>query len=310
MKITRTFLAALIVSLGCNQPSVFADSTFENNGNQYAWGANFGWLNFFADDTNGAEIGGYVCSGYVWVANMGWMNLGDGSPSNGIRYQNNSSTDFGVNVMDDGALRGFAWGANFGWVNFEDTGDPRVDFLTGELSGYAWSANCGWINLGEGQNVNLVTSEIDPGEDTDNDHMADAWEREQVGNLMDLEEGGDFDKDGETDNSEFASDTDASDENDKFRITSATYDFNSVDSVGHMVTMRTSPRRTYSIQYQNDLDPTGWTTDTNVAGGDAQGKFLGDAGTTTTKETDVLPGEAKTFIRGQAELPLAPAKAP
>ena len=56
--------------------------------NHYAYGANFGWMDWRGDTNNGAVIGEYVCSGYLYSANVGWINLGSGSPPNGIYYQN------------------------------------------------------------------------------------------------------------------------------------------------------------------------------------------------------------------------------
>ncbi|HVM48539.1 MAG TPA: hypothetical protein VMU04_10960 [Candidatus Acidoferrum sp.] len=127
--------------------SALADTTIDAV-NRYAWGANIGWINGVADTNNGAVIGEYVCSGYLYSANVGWIALGSGAPANGIRYQNNSATDFGVNNYGLGNLIGYAWGANVGWITFEQTyGQPRVNLLTGQLSGYLWSANCGWISL-------------------------------------------------------------------------------------------------------------------------------------------------------------------
>jgi hypothetical protein len=67
-----------------------------------------GWIGpaGLANTANGAVIGAYVCSGYIYSANVGWINLGSGSPANGIQYQNDSATDFGVNQDGLGNLRG------------------------------------------------------------------------------------------------------------------------------------------------------------------------------------------------------------
>jgi len=116
--------------------------------NRYSYAANLGWLDWRGDTNNGAVIGEYVCSGYLYCANTGWISLGSGTPANGIQYQNNSGTDFGVNQDGLGNLTGYAWGANIGWVTFEQTyGQPKVNLLSGKLSGSVWSANCGWISL-------------------------------------------------------------------------------------------------------------------------------------------------------------------
>jgi hypothetical protein len=115
--------------------------------NHYGYGANLGWLDWRGDNNNGAVIGEYACSGYIYAANVGWISLGNGSPTNGIAYQNLSANDFGVNRDSLGNLRGYAYGANIGWINFESTGAPKAAPTTGEFSGYAWSANCGWISV-------------------------------------------------------------------------------------------------------------------------------------------------------------------
>src|SRR5438094_111575 len=67
-----------------------------------SWGANIGWMDWRGDDEHGVEIGQFVCSGYIYAANVGWINLGSGTPLNGFSYQNNSATDFGVNVGEHG----------------------------------------------------------------------------------------------------------------------------------------------------------------------------------------------------------------
>jgi hypothetical protein len=123
-------------------------ATTINAASKYAYGANFGWMDWRGDTTNGGVIGEYVCSGYIYSANAGWINLGGGAPVNGIQYQNNSATDFGVNQDGLGNLTGYAYGANIGWINFEQTyGQPKMNLLTGQFSGSVWSANCGWISL-------------------------------------------------------------------------------------------------------------------------------------------------------------------
>ncbi|MEY2429594.1 MAG: hypothetical protein QOJ40_2479, partial [Verrucomicrobiota bacterium] len=99
--------------------------------NEYAYGANIGWMDWRGDTNNGAVIGEYVCSGYIYAANVGWINLGSGSPTNGIYYHNVSGNDFGVNQDGLGNLRGYAYGANIGWINFENTGAPKVDLRSG-----------------------------------------------------------------------------------------------------------------------------------------------------------------------------------
>ena len=144
---TKSLITTVVSFVILHSPFLRAASTI-NSTNNYAYGANIGWLNFVGDTNNGAVVGEYICSGYIYSANVGWINLGSGVPANQIQYQNNSATDFGVNQDGLGNLTGYAYGANIGWITFEQTyGHPKVNLLTGQLSGSVWSANCGWISL-------------------------------------------------------------------------------------------------------------------------------------------------------------------
>ncbi len=191
-------LEALLGGFAC----AWADSTV-NPVNAYSWGANTGWVNWRADGINGASIGEYVCSGYIYSANVGWINLGSGRPVNGIRYQNNSSVDFGVNLSVDpaqpcyGLLRGYAYGANIGWINFERQGNARVKLCDGAMSGFAYSANCGWINLDDLHGHYVQTDSIAKGADTDGNGLADAWEYTFFGHTG-VDPNGDADGTGQT----------------------------------------------------------------------------------------------------------------
>ena len=165
MKTQRSFLATLaLVSCFLILPAAFAQTTIDPI-HKYAYGANIGWMDWSGgtgETANGAVIGAYVCSGYIYSANVGWINLGSGSPANGIQYQNNSASDYGVNQDGLGNLRGYAYGANIGWLNFESTGAPAVNMITGQMSGYVWSANCGWISLANAFGY-VQTDTISPG---------------------------------------------------------------------------------------------------------------------------------------------------
>jgi hypothetical protein len=129
--VVKTFLSLFFLA-GAVQSG--ADSTINPN-HASAWGGNIGWTNWRPDQANGAQIGEFVCAGYIYSANAGWINLGNGRPANGVRYQNQSATDFGVNHDQLGNLTGLAYGANIGWINFETNGAPRLDLQTGKLSG-------------------------------------------------------------------------------------------------------------------------------------------------------------------------------
>src|SRR5262245_4201504 len=96
-RISRTSMWRLVLFLCCwSTPVLFVKAgTTINAANPYAFGANFGWINWRGDDANGAVIGEYVCSGSIYAANVGWIRLGSGAPANGIQYQNISANDFG-----------------------------------------------------------------------------------------------------------------------------------------------------------------------------------------------------------------------
>jgi hypothetical protein len=211
---------ALVATLNPQFGTCFAASTITDT-NRYAYGANFGWVDWRGDTANGAVIGEYVCSGYLYGANVGWINLGGGTPTNGIRYQNLAGSDFGVNHDGLGNLRGYAYGANIGWINFEASGAPKVDLVTGKLGGYAYSANCGWLSLSNASAV-VQAASIAAGADTDGDGLADAWERTFFGNLTTANATNDWDHDGMTDQQEYMADTNPRDPNDYLRITTFT----------------------------------------------------------------------------------------
>lgn len=194
-------------------------ATTINLPNQYAYGANVGWLDARGNVANGAAIGQYFCTGYVWSANCGWIGLGNG-PTNGWNYSNASAADWGVNHDCAGYLWGYAYGANVGWITFEQSwGRPRIDLHTGNLSGYVWSANLGWISLSNAQAF-VQTDSFLPGPDADGDGLPDPWELGKAGNLTTLSGGShDQDGDGATDMEEYGADTDPTDDAETFAVT-------------------------------------------------------------------------------------------
>ena len=249
-------------------------STF-GPGQEFAYGANTGWLNFRADETNGVQVTETYLSGYAYGANTGWMVLGDGSPVNGHTYSN-ASGDTGVNLSPEGVLSGYAWSANVGWVDFgwaeaKDPNVARIDLLSGEVSGFAYSANTGWIALGTPGQKLVTTSIHCP--DSDSDGIGDAWEQVHFGKLSTVGVGTDHDKDGVNDASEFVAGTDPDDAADFFGVirkefnegaTQATVEFSSV------------PGRVYRVEHTTDVVNGAWTDSVH-------GIFLADAGATTTK---------------------------
>ena len=246
---TASLALALLSTLNPQPSTCFAATTITTT-NRYAYGANLGWVDGCGDTDNGAVIGEYVCLGYLYAANVGWINLGRGSPANGIQYQNNSATDFGVNLGTAGAgtLRGYAWGANIGWINFESTGAPQVDLATGKLTGYAYSANCGWISL---SNLSAVvqTGSIAAGTDSDHNGLPDAWEMQNFGHLG-VDPNADPDHDGMSNRQEYLAGTDPNNAADCLRITRYTR-----TNTYNTLWWTAKPTRLYRVERRSAVGP-------------------------------------------------------
>ncbi len=188
--------------------------------NAYAYAANVGWIKAYGDGPNGVVVTDYTLAGYMYAANVGWINVGSGSPANGIRYQNLTAADFGVNNDGLGNLRGYAWGANIGWLNFENTGAPKINIKTGKFSGYVWSANCGWISLSNAF-AYVQTDHILPGP-LDVNGLPIPWEKANFGTTG-VDPNGDPDHDGQSNLAEYLAGTDPNDGNDYLHITSDSF---------------------------------------------------------------------------------------
>jgi hypothetical protein len=232
-----------------------ADSNINSN-QALGWSANIGLINCRPGKANDLQVDEFVCSGHIYSANIGWISLGSGHPENGIQYQNNSASDFGVNLDSQGNLRGLAYGANVGWINFETNGAPRIDLRNGQFSGFAYSANVGWINLG-GSGFSLKVDSIAPGLDSDNDGIPDAWELIHAGNLTTFNADSDADRDRCSDLQEYLADTDPLDPNDNLRIIQFSP---SKDRQTSLITWTAKPTRLYSLESRVDLGKqTVWT---------------------------------------------------
>jgi len=229
-------------------------ATTVNPVHRYGYGANVGWMDWRGDMTSGVVIGEYVCSGYIYAANIGWIHLGSGAPANGIQYQNNSATDYGVNHDGLGNLRGYAYGANVGWVNFETNGAPRVNLITGGLSGLIYSANCGWISLSNAFAF-VQTDTIAAGVDSDSDAIADAWELSHTNSLTAFTAASDADGDGATDQNEYLADTNPTDAADRLVIT---YYLTTPDGTLATLTWKSRPTRYYYLQKNLDSATSLW----------------------------------------------------
>lgn len=268
-------------------------TTTINATNKYSYAANFGWMDWRGDGTNGAVIGAFVCSGSVYCANVGWINLGSGAPANSIQYQNNTATDFGVNLMATGKLRGYAYGANIGWINFENTGDPRIDLLTGKFDGSVFSANCGWISLST-VFAQVQTDAVLPAPDTNGDGLPDAWQLTTTGTLADGP-GVDSDGDGTTNLEEYFAGTDPNDPDSSLAITSYTSVPTGAPTTLTTLTWQSVMTRYYYIEQSLDL----------VSWFDSGLGPVPPAGATTT-DAFTHGHSLQRFFRVRAMNPLAP----
>jgi Bacterial TSP3 repeat len=273
-------------------------ATTINTNNAYAYGANIGWANAFADGTNGAVIGQFYCTGYIYSANIGWISLGNtNGPSNGYAYSNITSNDWGVNnVGGSGQLAGMAYGANIGWITFEQTfGMPQVNLLNGNLTGYAYSANVGWISLSNSFAV-LQTDSISPGPlDGNGSGLPIAWEKEFFG-TTNINANADPDGDGMSNLQEYLAGTNPTDPNSRLRITAI-----SGNTVGSTATLTWTsvPSRLYYVNERTNLTTGAWATNLTL------GVVSPDVGSTTTRSlTD--SAVTKRFFRVQAVVPLSP----
>ena len=126
-----------------------------DDGSQYTYGENIGWLNFepyMVTANVGAAVSDEKLAGFIWAENIGWINL---SPQYG-----------GVFNDGTGLLSGYGWGENVGWINFNPKvpGDTSHYGVTidheGNFAGWAWAENIGWIHFDSAKPYNVETSWI------------------------------------------------------------------------------------------------------------------------------------------------------
>jgi hypothetical protein len=274
----RLFAGGLLLTLAWTG-SARAGTTI-NAVNKYAYGANLGWLNAYADGVNGAVVTDYTLSGFIYAANVGWINLGSGAPANGIRYQNLSAGDFGVNNDGLGNLRGYAWGANIGWLNFENTGAPAINIKNGRFSGYVWSANCGWISLSNAV-AYVQTDHILPGP-LDVNGLPIPWELANFG-ATGINPNGDPDLDGRSNQQEYLAGTDPNNGAEYLHITGQTF---GVGGTTATITWASVLTRCYYVQETTSLTPSIIWSDSGL------GIIAPDLGTSTVR----------SFVNGSAPI--------
>ena len=295
------FIAAAALAASWASPSLSAASNISAN-HSFSYGANIGWLEWRPSATDGVTLGELYLSGKIWSANCGWIDLGSGSPANGYRYQNNSATDFGVNLNPDGTLEGYAYGANIGWIRFTKTTasgplDPdqvaRFDFKTGIFHGYAYGANIGWIDLGNNSSYVKATT-IEFGSDADGDSIPDNWEKQYTGGTSVLTGSGDYDGDGLTDLEEYLANTDPTNPNDYLRVTHIASTGNGTSL---SLTWNSSPSRCYQIEKRPDLFTGSWELN------EGPGYLAPDPGVSTTHSFP-QPAAEQGYYRVQAFVPV------
>jgi hypothetical protein len=264
---------------------------------RFTYAANFGWLNWRWSGTaaEAPAVDSYILAGKVYSANVGWIDLGDGTPTDSIRYSQ-SGSDIGVNHDGAGALSGYAYGANIGWVTFDATiaQPPRINISTGDLSGYAYSANCGWIQLGGLKTKILIGADRDGGLGA-GDGIADAWELElgklagyaNGSSLLGVSINSDFDGDGVSDTAEYLADTNPFAADDALKVTHFSYQ----PATGEVnLDWTGSQRRSYTVYSSSDM--VNWTKAIPPLSG-SSADFVLDG-----------PAQPRLFFRVGADLPL------
>jgi hypothetical protein len=142
----------------------------DNDGSQYAWAENIGWLNAEPGRNGGPgmSITPDTVEGWLWAENVGWISLACANTSSCAAAEYRVTNDGGGN------LSGYGWAENIGWISFscENTGSCSstdygvvVDTMTGDLSGRAWSENSGWVSLSCSNTASCST--VDYGVTTD-----------------------------------------------------------------------------------------------------------------------------------------------
>ena len=155
----RAGIRLILLVLLCPGTVAFAENIDpDNDGSQYAFAENAGWINGEpnSDGGPGMQVNDFDVRGFLWGENIGWISL------SGLNTNSAPPREYGVTNDGSGVLSGFAWGENVGWVslscaNTDSCGrvgyGVKIDPSTGDFRGRAWSENEGWITFAsEGPN--------------------------------------------------------------------------------------------------------------------------------------------------------------
>lgn len=285
-----SLLARLLLAV-CALPLGAAAGTTIDHLNAYAYGQNIGWLNGYADGTNGAVMGQWYCTGYLYSPNFGWICLGNG-PTNGYAYSNASTNDWGVNTLGGGKLAGMAYGANVGWVTFEQIyGQPQISLLTGTMSGCAYGANCGWIVLSNATAL-LQTVSLSAGTVQTNG-LPVAWQLKYFG-TTNVNANADLYGKGLSNYQQYLAGLDPTQASDTLRITQC---LPGLDRTVSQISWLSHPNRVYQIEERTNLVTGTWTPN-------ARGLISAAAGTATTCTVSSAAAAARAY-RVRAQLPLS-----
>jgi hypothetical protein len=151
--LTGAFLVTLVVFCAAG-PGVYAGDTIDpnNDGSQYAWAENVGWLNAepMGDGGPGMRVLETRVEGWLWLEGVGWVSLSCHNTDSC------SSVEYEVTHDGSGILAGYGWSENAGWVSFSCVNTmscATIDYGVtinpgnGEFSGFAWAENLGWISF-------------------------------------------------------------------------------------------------------------------------------------------------------------------
>lgn len=75
-KLNSKIVCILIIWSFAGAPLLVAENIDPyDDGSQYAYGENVGWLNFEPNTGDGVQVAGYKLTGYVWAENVGWISM-------------------------------------------------------------------------------------------------------------------------------------------------------------------------------------------------------------------------------------------